>query len=107
MTSRLRIKRLLVVVAIAFCWAHRTGEWQHEHVKAIKVKKHLRLAKSIFRVGLDYIRETLLSTTYSLKVALETLIKFIYRGIPLAPVAPICSILRYGVIALQMRISDS
>jgi hypothetical protein len=78
MTSRLRIKRLLVVVAIAFCWAHRTGEWQHEHVKAIKVKKHLRLAKSIFRVGLDYIRETLLSTTYSLKVALETLIKFIY-----------------------------
>jgi len=78
MTSRLRIKRLLVVVAIAFCWAHRTGEWQHEHVKVIKVKKHLRLAKSIFRVGLDYIRETLLSTTYSLKVALETLIKFIY-----------------------------
>jgi hypothetical protein len=77
-TCRLRIKRLLVVLTIAFCWAHRTGEWQHEHIKAIKVKKHLRLAKSIFRVGLDHIRETLLSTTSSLKVALEILIKFIH-----------------------------
>jgi hypothetical protein len=21
-----------------FCWAHRTGEWQHENVKPIKIK---------------------------------------------------------------------
>ena len=42
-THRQRIKRLLAVLAVAFCWAHRTGEWQHENVKPIKVKKHLRL----------------------------------------------------------------
>lgn len=76
-TDRLRIKRLLVVVTLAFCWAHRTGEWQHEHVKPIKIKKHLRLAKSLFRVGLDFIREALLSPTDSLKTALEKLIQFI------------------------------
>lgn len=76
-TSRLRIKRLLVVPVIAFCWAHRTGEWQHENVKPIKVKKHQRPAKSIFRAGLDFIRDALLNVTCSLESALRPLIHFI------------------------------
>ena len=76
-THRQRIKRLLAVLAIAFCWAHRTGEWQHENVKPITIKKHLRLAKSIFRVGLDFIREALFSITDSLEIALHPLIQFI------------------------------
>jgi hypothetical protein len=76
-TNRLRIKRLLVVAVIAFCWAHRTGEWQNDKVKPIKVKKHHRLAKSIFRVGLDFIRDTLLNVTYSLGSALRLIIQFI------------------------------
>ena len=59
-TNRLRLKRLLAVMVIAFCWAHRTGEWQHENVKPIKVKKHERLSKSIFRVGLDLLRYALI-----------------------------------------------
>jgi hypothetical protein len=46
-TNRLRLKRLLAVMVIAFCWAHRTGEWQHENVKPIKIKIHQRLSKSI------------------------------------------------------------
>ena len=46
-TNRLRLKRLLTVMVIAFCWAHRTGEWQHENVKPIKIKIHQRLSKSI------------------------------------------------------------
>ena len=29
-TDRRRLKRSLVVAVIAFCWAHRVGEWQHE-----------------------------------------------------------------------------
>ena len=77
MTNRLRIKRLLVVAVIAFCWAHRTGEWQHAYVKPIKVKKHQRLAKSIIRAGLDFIREALLNVTYSLESALRIIIQFI------------------------------
>ena len=59
-TDRRRIKSLLVVLAIAFCWAHRAGEWQHKNVSAIKVKKHQRLEKSIFRLGLDTISTCLL-----------------------------------------------
>ena len=40
LTRLSRIKRMLIIPAIAFCWAHRTGEWQHEQVKPIRVKTH-------------------------------------------------------------------
>ena len=53
-----RIKKLLVLLAIAFCWAHKTGEWRHEQ-KAIKIKTHGRPEVSIFRYGLDYINDIL------------------------------------------------
>ena len=49
-----RIKKLLVLFAIAFAWAHKTGEWKSE-ARPIKIKKHGRRAVSIFRVGLDWI----------------------------------------------------
>jgi hypothetical protein len=49
-----RIKKLFALLAIAFCWAHKTGEWRHEF-RPIKIKKHGRPAISLFRYGLDYI----------------------------------------------------
>lgn len=58
-----RIKKIFVLLAIAFCWAHKTGEWQHE-VKPIKIKKHGRLAISLFRYGLDYIINAILKVVY-------------------------------------------
>jgi hypothetical protein len=60
---------------IAFCWAHHTGKWQHENVKEIKVKKHKRLAKSIFRVGLDLIRDSLFKAIHSFDCSLKPLLK--------------------------------
>ena len=42
----------------SLCWAIKTGEWLHQF-SPIKVKKHGRLAKSIFRYGLDYLRSIL------------------------------------------------
>lgn len=53
-----RIKKLLVLLAIAFCWAHKTGEWRHEQ-KKIKIKTHGRPEVSIFRYGLDYLNDIL------------------------------------------------
>jgi transposase len=76
-THRLRIKRLLIVPVIAFCWAHRTGEWQHENVKKIKVKKHQRLAKSIFRVGLELIRDALFKGGHLIDCSLKLFFQFI------------------------------
>jgi len=52
----LRIKKLLVLPVIAFCWTHKVGDWLHDCVLPIKIKTHRRKAQSIFRYGLDGIR---------------------------------------------------
>lgn len=56
-----RIGKLLVLLSIAFCWAHRTGEW-HSEEKSIPIKKHGRKAQSLFRYGLDCLRDVLLNS---------------------------------------------
>lgn len=58
-TEPKRISKLVALLAIAFCWCHITGEWLQTQ-KAIKIKKHGRKAISIFRYGLDELREILL-----------------------------------------------
>ncbi len=66
MTNPERISKLLALLAIAFCWCHITGEWLHSH-KPIKIKKHGRKAISIFRYGLDQLREILLNISYRMR----------------------------------------
>ena len=58
-TNRNRIKKLIAVLAVTFCWAHLTGEWKHQHDKKISIKKHGRPAISFFRYGLNWISEGL------------------------------------------------
>lgn len=55
-----RIGKLLVLLTVAFVWAHLVGQWKHEE-KPIPVKKHGRKAQSWFRYGLDILREILLN----------------------------------------------
>ena len=50
-----RLSKLIALMTLALCWAVKTGEWLN-HLNPISVKKHGRLAKSIFRYGLDYLR---------------------------------------------------
>jgi hypothetical protein len=54
-TETARISRLLALLAIAFCWAMKAGEFVCRQ-KPLKRKKHGRLEKSIFRAGLDTLR---------------------------------------------------
>ena len=61
--SRGRIKKLIALLAVAFCWAHKTGEWRHEQ-RAIKIKKHGRPEVSLFRYGLDYLVDALANLSY-------------------------------------------
>ncbi|MST83081.1 IS4-like element ISAba1 family transposase [Bilifractor porci] len=56
LTDPRRVKKLIAVFAISFCWCYLTGEWQHDQKKAIKIKKHGRLSMSLFRYGLDYVQ---------------------------------------------------
>jgi hypothetical protein len=61
MTNHERVSKLVAVLAIAFCWAHKLGDWLHE-AKPIRLKSHERPAKSIFRYGFDQIRRHLVNT---------------------------------------------
>ena len=59
-----RIYNLLFVVAIAFIWAIKTGEYLVENGYKIpikKLKKRKARLYSIFRVGFDYLQEQLLN----------------------------------------------
>jgi hypothetical protein len=49
-----------VALAIAFCWAHKTGEFKHE-ARPIKIKAHGRMAVSLFRYGLDHLINALVN----------------------------------------------
>lgn len=62
MTEGEKLKKLIGLLGIAFSWCHKVGQWLNEE-KPLKVKKHGRLAKSIFRLGLDYVRAILLNLT--------------------------------------------
>jgi hypothetical protein len=58
--DRERLKKLIALLTLAFCWAHRVGWWLVEQ-HPITLKKHGRKARSIFRTGLDYLRQILLN----------------------------------------------
>jgi hypothetical protein len=55
-----RIEKLVLLVMIAFVWCYKVGIYLHQIVP-IKIKKHGRMAKSIFKYGLDYIASVLLN----------------------------------------------
>ena len=55
-----RVSKLLSLVLIAFAWAYRVGI-HLDTLKPIKIKKHGRRAKSLFKYGLTYIANLLFS----------------------------------------------
>jgi hypothetical protein len=58
-----KLERLMGVLAIAACWAYRSGMWRIDEGELIRVKKHGRPAVSLFRHGLDALRSLLLQPT--------------------------------------------
>lgn len=58
LTEKERLERLLALMTVAFCWAYIAGEWL-ARTNPIKIKKHGRLAKSLFRHGFDHLRRIL------------------------------------------------
>ena len=72
MTDPIKIEKLIFVLSIAFCWALKTGELMVRQ-KPILVKKHGRKAKSIFRIGLNLIRQILFRLVENLCPSLSIL----------------------------------
>jgi transposase len=58
-----RIEKLILLIMVAFVWAYKVGIHIHQK-KPIKVKKHGRKAKSIFKTGLDFITKCFLNDSY-------------------------------------------
>ena len=50
-THYFRIKKVVALLAIAFCWAHKTGEWRHDHVKPLMLKIMVGSRKVCFGMG--------------------------------------------------------
>jgi hypothetical protein len=73
----LRMKKLLVLPVIAFCWSHKVGEWKHDCVLPIKTKTHQRRAQSIFRYGLDCIRSEMFNTFGQLRKLIKKIISLL------------------------------
>lgn len=68
-----RLSKLLALMSLALCWAIKVGEWRHEHYP-LKVKKHGRLAQSIFRYGLDFLRSIVLDLDLKYDTFLHSLL---------------------------------
>ena len=63
MTTLERVEKLMAVLAIGFCWAHKIGEWKATK-KAIRINRHSdsnRPQNSFFRYGFDFIRDLLVN----------------------------------------------
>ena len=59
LTAHDRIEKMMAVLAVGFCWAHKTGEWRaiKKPIRVCKRRHGSRLQNSYFRYGLDFIRD--------------------------------------------------
>lgn len=76
LTRYFRIKKVMALLALAFCWAHKTGEWKHQAVRPLKTKKHGRPEQSLFRYGLDYLTDSLLQGLQNMEHKFRLLVLF-------------------------------
>ncbi|NJR43540.1 MAG: IS4 family transposase [Akkermansiaceae bacterium] len=67
-----RLSKLLALLSLALCWAFLAGEWLHS-LKPLSLKKHGRRAKSLFRYGLDYLRNIVLNLEQKMHEFLDAL----------------------------------
>lgn len=59
-TDHERFSKLLALLTLAFCWCYRLGMWRHG-TTPIPLKTHQRQAVSLFRYGLDVLRNIVLN----------------------------------------------
>lgn len=64
MTKGERIEKMMALLAVGFCWAHKTGEWcaTTKPIKFKRFRNGIRPQYSLFRYGFNFIREVLLNT---------------------------------------------
>ena len=61
-TDTERLRKLVALLALSFCWAHLADEWLAER-RPLKCKRHGRQPVSLFRRGFDHLRRILCNLT--------------------------------------------
>jgi hypothetical protein len=61
LTELNRIEKLFSIVMVAFAWAYVVGVFANQNIKPIKILKHGKRAKSLFKYGLEIIAAILLN----------------------------------------------
>ncbi len=64
LTEPERISTMLAMVSIAYLWALKIGKWRAATQTPIRLKSHGRKEISIFRLGLNYLREIFYNTNH-------------------------------------------
>lgn len=65
-TDKVRLSKLLALLAIAFVWAMKAGIWRHTQNPIRIIKAHGRRARSLFRYGFDLLRRFFIAPPQSL-----------------------------------------
>jgi hypothetical protein len=76
LTDMEKISKMVILIGITYSWSIKIGEWKNS-IEPIKVKKHRRKEISIFRYGLDCIREVILCANSKTKKNIKFLIKML------------------------------
>ena len=69
-TALKRLEKLILLTMIALVWCYKIGDYIDTEIKPIKIKTHGRRAVSVFKYGLDYLSECLLSGFNKLNINL-------------------------------------
>lgn len=72
-----RIERLFALMTIAFTWAYLVGIYKDANIKPIRILKHGRRAKSLFKYGLEKIEEVI-SNPFKKEKKFSLSLKFCY-----------------------------
>ena len=75
-TNAERLQKLFALLTLALCWAMRTELWLHQ-LQPIRLKKHGRRAKSLFRLGFDHLRHLVLNPTQANRVDFQQALQFL------------------------------
>jgi len=68
LTDLERIEKLFSIVMVAFAWAYIVGVFADKNVKPIRILKHGKRAKSLFKYGLEIIATVLLNPLVKIKL---------------------------------------
>lgn len=72
LTQESRLDNLIILLSLAFTWAHLMGEWIYK-IRPLKLKKHGYLPISFFKRGLNYLRTAILASSHKpARISLDT-----------------------------------